>query len=102
MSEKAKNYITGLIAQTITHEEWEIVVRFGLQTLLENPVMLIEIVFEEAKSELARRAQPRDEPGNVLVEVVKILTDLNLKIVSLPAPETVPALPETQEDLQLT
>ncbi len=68
-----------LTNQTKTHEEWLSVMRFGMNTLLEDEITLIECVVTEAMREKARG----DKPSNTqeLPTIVwEILDELKLKL----------------------
>lgn len=102
MSPNSQTYITELIAQTMTHEDWKIFVEFGIETLLANPTMLMEVVFAEARSEMARRGEKFHTARQEFSEAVRIFNELNLKIVCAdPCP--VPQIGESSAPiLQLT
>lgn len=75
MEARARHFVTDLIKNTQTHEEWLAVVRFGLGTLLQNQPLLIECIATEAER-IAERA-PTVTPTN---HVVGILRDLGLQL----------------------
>lgn len=49
-----ENFAITLTDQTTNHQEWLAVVRYGLETLLKDPPLLVEIIVREAERELQR------------------------------------------------
>lgn len=71
-----ENFAITLADNCKTHVEWLSVVRFGLKTLLENQLLLIEIITREAE----RQAQKT--PGHTTAdEVRQIFHELNLRLM---------------------
>lgn len=49
MSLKEEDYILALLRKTPDHKEWLAVAKFGLDTLLKNPHLLISAIYQEAE-----------------------------------------------------
>ena len=70
-----ERFATNLAASTKTHDEWLSVVKFGLQTLLENQGTLAEIIAVEA----AREAVKNDYPPHF--EMHRMMRELGLRFI---------------------
>lgn len=68
-----------LTNQTKTHKEWLSVMRFGMNTLLEDEITLIECVVTEAMREKTRGDKPRNTQELPTI-VWEILDELKLKL----------------------
>lgn len=78
MKPEDENFAIALCDQSKSHDDWLCIVRFGLKTLLENPVLLVEIISREADAQLGRKAIP----SRVLAdEIREIFQELKLKLV---------------------
>jgi hypothetical protein len=58
-----------------THEQWIIVVRFGLETFLKNQPMFFEVIWREA----IRQLQRRQIDGDLAVQARLIFQELGLR-----------------------
>lgn len=72
---------TQLCNSTKTHEEWLSVVRFGMNTLLGDQLVLIDCIFTEAAREKERNDKPRNKQ-DVPAIAWEIFEELELKIVA--------------------
>lgn len=72
---------TKLCNSTETHEEWLSVMRFGMNTLLGDPLVLIDCIFTEAKREKERNDKPRNQQ-EVPAIAWEIFEELELKITN--------------------
>lgn len=72
---------TQLCNSTKTHEEWLSVMRFGMNTLLGDQLVLIDCIFTEAKREKERADKPRNQQ-EVPVIAWEIFGELELKITN--------------------
>jgi len=70
-----ERFATNLAANTKTHDEWLLVVKFGLGTLLQNQGTLAEILAAEA----ARESAKNNEPPHY--EMHRMMRELGLKFV---------------------
>lgn len=70
-----------LCRQTKTHEEWLTVMRFGMNTLLDDQLVLIDCIFQEAQREYDRKDKPRNSQ-DVQTIAWEIFEELELKIVA--------------------
>lgn len=73
------------VAKTLTancgsHEEWLAIVRYGLQTLLEDQEIFIELLMREAQKEADRKGD--DRPFAHIEYAVEILAELGLRFVT--------------------
>ena len=68
-----------LCNSTKTHEEWLSVMRFGLNTLLGDQLVLIDCIFTEAQREYDRKDKPRNTQELPTI-VWEILDELKLKL----------------------
>ena len=68
-----------LCNSTKTHEEWLSVMRFGLNTLLGDQLVLIDCIFTEAMREKTRGDKPRNTQELPTI-VWEILDELKLKL----------------------
>jgi len=72
-----ENFAIQLTSQTQNHDEWLAVVRYGLNTLLEDPPLLIEIVVREAQ----RQLELGGDEGRVVAQQARtIFQELRLRI----------------------
>lgn len=69
-----ENFAVNLTDDCKTHEEWLAVVRFGLGTLMQNQLLLVEIIWREAE----KRQLP---PHKVSDQARFIFDELGLKLV---------------------
>lgn len=72
---------TQLCNSTKTHEEWLSVMRFGMNTLLGDQLVLIDCIFTEAKREKERADKPRNQQ-EVPAIAWEIFGELELKVVA--------------------
>jgi hypothetical protein len=81
MTEKKQmeEFARGLTKAAKNHDEWLVIVRFGLAELLEEQGFLFELVWHEAVRENTRRDRPAAE---VSIVAHQIFNELRLKIVS--------------------
>jgi hypothetical protein len=70
-----ERFATNLAANTKNHDEWLSVVRFGLDTLLENQGTLAEILAAEAARESAKNDDPRH------FEMHRMMRELGLRFI---------------------
>lgn len=54
MNNNYETFVIQLTDECENHEQWLAIVRFGLKTLLENQVFLMEIILREASREIMR------------------------------------------------
>lgn len=70
-----------LCNSTKTHEEWLSVMRFGLNTLLGDQLVLIDCIFTEAQREYDRKDKPRNTQDMQTI-AWEIFEELELKITN--------------------
>jgi hypothetical protein len=75
MTTEQENFVIDLMVKTKSHDEWLVVVRFGLGSLLSNQGLLAEIIVNEAIREAAKISTHKASD-----EVAKILGELGLKL----------------------
>lgn len=81
MTPEQEQFALDLADNSETHEQWLSIVRFGLKTLIEEQILLVEIISREAKRETERSGlKSRD----VSDDMRAIFGELGLRIV-LPA-----------------
>lgn len=73
-----EQFVVDLMDGTETHEQWLSVVRFGLNNLLDNQALLIEVVSREAA-----RVAERDTRTTVVASdfIADIFAELGLRFV---------------------
>ena len=55
MTPEQEQFAIDLTDNSRTHDDFLLLVRFGMKTLLEHQTVLIEIIFREAERELKRK-----------------------------------------------
>ncbi len=78
---ETEHLATQLCNSTKTHEEWLSVIRFGINTLLADQLVLIDCIFSEATREKERNDKPRNQQ-EVPVIAWEIFEELKLKITN--------------------
>lgn len=73
-----EEFVSGLAKAAKSHDDWLVIMRFGLGTLLEEQGFLFELVWQEAMRENKRRSGPAEE---VTIVAHQIFNELRLKLV---------------------
>lgn len=66
---KQEKFVTDLTSAARTHDEWLVIVRYGLATLLEDQSFLFELIYREAVREHERRKVKPDDPAIVAHQI---------------------------------
>ncbi len=73
-----ENFAIELTDKTKDHQQWLAVMQFGLETLLKDPALLMELITREA----IRECDKHQTGGRVVADDARhILTELNLRFV---------------------
>lgn len=75
---KMEEFARGLAKAAKSHDDWLIIISFGLNTLLEEQGFLFELIWEEAVRENTCRERPARE---VAIVAHQIFNELRLKLV---------------------
>ncbi len=77
LSSTDENFAVSLTDNCKTHGDWLSVVRFGLKTLLDNQLLLVEIISREAQ----RQLEKSPDSHCIADEIRGIFNELGLQIV---------------------
>ena len=73
-----EQFVIELSDKTTNHEQWLLVVRFGIHHLMENQPLLMEVIVREAQRECAKSQRPNRVPAD---DARVILDELGLRLV---------------------
>lgn len=84
-NEGRRSFVKNLMAACNSHDQWLVIMRFGLGSLLEDQSLLMECISAEAKAICDRsNAAEGSEPRFPWEVVGPIMQELGLKVVATP------------------
>ncbi len=81
MDEKQRQFAKWLAEQARDHAEWGVVMRFGMETLLQDQPFLFQLITAEMFRELTRAGVPADADAQI-AKLRDLLAELHLRLVT--------------------